>query len=316
MRLIPDHYLQIRDLILYNEKVKNPFKIVALGDIHLSRLVDERKLEPIKYQLDQEQANYIVFLGDLIDMPKELENPEKRQQLLDLIKTSARIAPTMVILGSHDYVEEEHYKNYDEYTVTFDKDFWNEVASINNVHLLINDIYKDNQVLFMGYAQTLEYYYNNQNSHSEDLEAFYEDFSKHPELYQNLPSDVVNIGLIHSPEYAKLAKNNELLKDYDLLIGGHDHDGCIPFGIGNFRWGIISPKKEILPKEVRGYRELETGTGLLISGGIVKIQDCAPRILHPLNHLCPMQMDTITYTSDEQEIGMSRRLIYTKSNKR
>ncbi len=52
MRLIPDHYLQIRDLILYNEKVKNPFKIVALGDIHLSRLVDERKLEPIKYQLD------------------------------------------------------------------------------------------------------------------------------------------------------------------------------------------------------------------------------------------------------------------------
>ena len=50
MRLIPDHYLQIRDLILYNEKVKNPFKIVALGDIHLSRLVDERKLEPIKYK--------------------------------------------------------------------------------------------------------------------------------------------------------------------------------------------------------------------------------------------------------------------------
>lgn len=316
MRLIPDYYLQIRDLILYNEKVKNPFKIVALGDIHLSRLVDERKLDSIKYQLDYEQGNYIVFLGDLIDTPKELENPEKRQQLLDLIKTAAGIAPTMVILGSHDYVEEAHFKNYDEYTVTFDKYFWNEVANIDNVYLLIDNFYKDNQVLFMGYVETLEYYFNNKNGHCEDLEAFYEDFSKHPELYQNLPKDVVNIGLIHSPEYAKLAKNVELLKEYDLLIGGHDHDGCIPFGIGNFRRGIISPKKEILPKDVRGFRELATGTNLLISGGIVKIQDCAPQIIHPLNHLCPMQMDTITYTPDEKEKGMSRRLIYTKSTKR
>lgn len=86
----------------------------------------------------------------------------------------------------------------------------------------------------------------------------------------------------------------------------------MPFGIGNFRRGIISSKKELFPKEVRGYRELETGTGLLISGCIVKIQDCAPRILHPLNHLCPMQMETITYTTDEQEKGMSRRLVYTR----
>lgn len=312
MRLIPDHYLQIRDYRIYNKKVQNPFKIIALGDIHLSRLVDERKLDPIKYQLDYEQGNYIVFLGDLIDTPKELNNPEKRAQLLDLLKTAARLAPTMVILGSHDYVEESHYDSYDEYTVVFDAEFWNEVASIDNLYLLINDIYKDNRVLFMGYAQTLEYYFNNKNEHCENLEAFYEDFFTHPELYQNLPKDVVNIGLIHSPEYAKMPKNNELLKDYDLLIAGHNHDGCIPFGIGNFRRGIISPKKEILPKDVRGYRELETGTGLLISGGIIKIQDCAPKIIHPLNHLCPMQMDSINYTNNIEEKSMSRRLIYTK----
>lgn len=309
MHLIADHYLQIRDIKLFNEKVKSKFKIVALGDIHLSRLVDEKKLEPIKYQLDQEQPNYIVFLGDLVDTPKELENTERRQQLLNMIKTAASIAPTMIILGNHDYIEEQAF---DQFIISFNKDFWNEVASIVNVHLLINDIYKDDQVLFMGYLQTLDYYLGKKNSHCENLEAFYGDLSKHPELYQSLSNDTLNIGLIHSPEYAKLTKNIELLKDYDLLIGGHDHDGCMPFGIGNFRRGIISPKKELFPKEVRGYRELETGTGLLISGGIVKIQDCAPRILHPLNHLCPMQMETITYTTDEQEKGMSRRLVYTR----
>lgn len=315
MRLILDHYLQIRDLTIYNEKVKNTFKIVALGDIHLSRLVDERKLEPIKYQLDQEQANYIVFLGDLIDSPKELENPEKKEQLLGLIKTAAGIAPTIIILGNHDYIE--NLKVYNENDDSYNKEFWEEVANINDVYLLINKIYQDNQVLFMGYVQTLEYYFNSKDIHREDLEAFYEDFVKHPELYQNLPLNLVKIGLIHSPEYAKLAKNIELLKNYDLLIGGHNHDGCIPFGIGNFRRGLISPEKEIFPKEVRGYRELETNTGILISGGIVKIQQSSPKILHPLNHLYPMQMDTITFTNDiNKGKNMSRRLIYTRANKR
>lgn len=52
---------------------------------------------------------------------------------------------------------------------------------------------------------------------------------------------------------------------------------------------------------------------MLISGGIIKIQDCAPTVLHPLNHLCPMQMDTITFTGEEQKTEMSKRLIYTKN---
>lgn len=307
MRIFPDSYLQIRDLKIYNKKVKNNFKLVALGDLHISRLVDNRKLEPIKYQLDRENADYNVFLGDLVDSPKELDKDIKRKELKGLIKVASEIAPTMIILGSHDYVLEEDINIF-----SYNDEFWKEVENIDNVHLLNNTFYKDSRVFFMGYMQTLNYYYNKENSHLENSEAFYKNFRKYKSLYKNLPLDVVNIGLIHSPEYAKDNKNIELLKEYDLLMGGHDHDGCIPFGIGNFRTGIISPKKEIFPKEVRGFRTLKTGTDMLISGGIVKIQDCAPTILHPLNHLCPMQMDTITFTGEEQETEISKRLIYTK----
>ncbi len=308
MRLIPDHYLQIRDLKIYNDKVKDNFKLVALGDLHISRLVDNRKLDPIKFQLDKEKADYITFLGDLVDMPRELRKKEKREELLDLLKTSAEIAPTMVVLGNHDYIEEKcGAKHY-----SYNEEFWDEIANIDNIHLLNNSYYKDEKVFFMGYMHTFDYYSNVKDHHHENLEAFYEDFKKHNELYQDLPNDVLNIGLIHSPEYAKLDKNIKLLKDYDLLIGGHDHDGCIPFGFGNFRRGIISPKKEILPADVRGFRTLDTGTNLLISGGIVKIQDCTPTIIHPFNHLCPMQMDTITFTEGNQETEISKRLIYTK----
>jgi len=35
-----DYYLQIRDITLYNKNVKNDFKVVALGDLHLSKSVD------------------------------------------------------------------------------------------------------------------------------------------------------------------------------------------------------------------------------------------------------------------------------------
>lgn len=312
MRLV-DHYLQIRDITLYNKNVKNDFKVVALGDIHLSKSVDKIKITAIKKQIKEEKADYNVFLGDFVSTPKELENKEIQEQLLDLIESSAVVAPTMIILGNHDFINKNKDKN-NKYSIENNKAFWEKVTSINNVYLLDNKLYQDNQVLFMGYKETLKYYYNNESY--EDLEVFFNDFKSYPKLYKNLPKDIIKIGLIHSPEYAKLEKNNMLLRDYDLLISGHNHDGCIPFGFGNFTFGIISPKKKIFPKEARGYRVLNTGTSLLISGGITKIQECAPKVLHPFNHLCPMQMDTITFTNKLDHYKISKRVINVKNKRK
>ena len=59
-------------------------------------------------------------------------------------------------------------------------------------------------MFFMGYVQTLKYYYNNiEKNHIEDLEAFYEDMVTKEKLYKNLPEDIPTVGLIHSPEFAK-----------------------------------------------------------------------------------------------------------------
>ena len=312
MRLV-DHYLQIRDITLYNKNVKNDFKVVALGDIHLSKSVDKIKITAIKKQIKEEKANYNVFLGDFVSTPKELENKEIQEQLLDLIASSAVVAPTMIILGNHDFINKNKDKN-NKYSIENNKAFWEKVTRINNVYLLDNKLYQDNQVLFMGYKETLKYYYNNESY--EDLEVFFNDFKSYPKLYKNLPKDIIKIGLIHSPEYAKLEKNNMLLRDYDLLISGHNHDGCIPFGFGNFTFGIISPKKKIFPKEARGYRVLNTGTSLLISGGITKIQECAPKVSHPFNHLCPMQMDTITFTNKLDHYKISKRVINVKNKRK
>ena len=308
MRLLPDHYLQIRDLIIYHPLVKSNFKIVALGDLHISKIVGLEKLNPIMKQLEKEKADYYTFLGDLVDSPSELLQKNKKIELLKTLKTAAEIGPTMVILGSHDFVTEEKDFEYFDYK----KEFFDQMEEIPNLYLLNDSCYQDSRVFFMGYLQTLQYYYGKKVEHKEDLEAFFTDFSKMSNLYKNLPVDVPKVGLIHSPEYANDEKNVELLKEYDLLIGGHDHDGLIPFGLGNGKRGIISPKKALFPDNVRGFRKLSTGTNMLISGGIVKIQDCAPKFMHPLNHVCPMQMDTIEFTNDVEKEKISKRLVYTK----
>lgn len=313
MRILPDHYIQITDTIIGNSKVNNNIKIVASGDYHLSRIMGQEKLDVVKYQLTKENGDYYVLLGDLFDSPKEVNKKEKQKEFLNLLTTIANFGPTMVILGSHDFVDEDGL--IPEYS--YNAEFWNKIAQMPNVYLLNNAIYKDKNVFFMGYIQTLNHYCSKNNPRAMDQQAFYDDLVKKENLYKNIPQDVPAIGLIHSPEYANDFNNMMLLKDYDLLLGGHDHDGCIPLGLGTNTRGIISPKIDWFPENVRGVRRLDSGTIMIINGGIVKIQDCAPKVLHWLNHLCPMQIDTIKLVkSDEQFIESQKRNVYTRVRKR
>ena len=304
--------IEIKDLKVYNPRVKENIKLTTLGDLHISPLVSERKLEPVINQIEKEEADYNIFLGDLIDSPKDLDNADSRRLLTNTIKRSATIAPTIVILGSHDFVLESKSGN----AVVANGEFWQELDDIKDVHILLDRTYQDEKMFFMGYVQTLKYYYNNiEKTHIEDLEAFYEDMVTKENLYKNLPKDVPTVGLIHSPEIAKDEKNVELMKEYNLLLGCHDHDGCVPFGLFNTKRGLISPKKELFPKDVRGVRTLSSGTDLLISGGIVKMGNSCPKIMQPLNYLCPMQMETVELTNDEtykDNISVSKRLVRTR----
>ena len=304
--------IEIKDLKVYNPRVKENIKLTTLGDLHISPLVSERKLEPVINQIEKEEADYNIFLGDLIDSPKDLDNADSRRLLTNTIKRSATIAPTIVILGSHDFVLESKSGN----AVVANGEFWQELDDIKDVHILLDRTYQDEKMFFMGYVQTLKYYYNNiEKTHIEDLEAFYEDMVTKENLYKNLPKDVPTVGLIHSPEFAKDEKNVELMKEYNLLLGGHNHDGCVPFGLFNTKRGLISPKKELFPKDVRGVRTLSSGTDLLISGGIVKMGNSCPKIMQPLNYLCPMQMETVELTNDEtykDNISVSKRLVRTR----
>ncbi len=285
MRIFVDDYVQVRYVNLYNKKVSHDLKILAIGDVHISSLVSLKKISFIKKQMEREKADYIVFTGDLIDNIDDIENDDVIFKVNDLLSCAVRLAPTFVVLGNHDYI---HKKN-GRVDLAGVKKFY---TNIKGVKVLDNDVYFDKYIWIMGYTETKKYYMKKEY----DVKAFYDDFKSHKELYESVNKELPTLALIHSPEFSKDKKCVDMFHDYDLIICGHTHDGCVPFGFGNFKRGLISPKKTFFPKNVRGIRKLGVNY-ILITGGVVKIQKCAPRLLHPLNHFCPVQMDVVTLSN-------------------
>ena len=281
-----DDYLQTRYVNIKSDKVFNDFKMMVIGDIHMSSMVSLSKIKTIKEKIVKEKPDYIFYVGDLIDRIEELDN-DSSLKLRDLLEFSTLYSKTFVILGNHDFIYRVS-KNTSYKIVSF-------INSIKNVHLLNNDVYFDDKIYLMGYTQTQKYYCTK----NYDYDDFYNDFIKKEKLYKNVNKSLFTIALIHSPEFSSNDKCLSLFDDYNLIISGHMHDGCVPFGIGKFKWGIVNPKKNLFPKNVRGIRKLKNNY-ILITGGITKIQKCAPKILHPLNHLCPMQLDVINVSNGDK----------------
>ena len=294
MRIFVDDYLQVRYINLYNEKVTDDLKILAISDIHISNLVSFKKIKRIERQFLKEKADYIVFVGDLIDRVEEINNSDSLFKLKHLLEFSAKVAKTFVVLGNHDYIHRENYSSYKEKISLV-------IKNIQGITLLDNDVYSDDELWLMGYTETIKYY----RRKNYDFKEFYDDFSKHDLLYKNVDKRLPSVALMHSPEFSDDKRCISLLNKYDLIICGHTHDGCVPFGVGEFTRGIISPKKKFFPKNVRGIRKLGNGY-ILVTGGVIKISKCAPKKLHFLNHLCPMQMDVIIF-SKHRKFSMKKK---------
>ena len=292
--------LKIRDSIIYNSNVKSDIKLIGLGDLHLSNLVGQKDVDLVLKSIDEEKPNYICFLGDLIDSPLLLTNDKKLKELESLIKNSAEIAPTFIVLGSHDFIDESTDNFSDILSLM---DIWDYLDSISNVNVLNDKFYSNEEIFIAGYRQKRDVYYNLMNEHVEDANAYYNDVIKYTSLYTCLPMEKPKIFLTHSPEPLHNKNNINLLSGYDVIMAGHYHNGCVPALLDNImpgNMGLITSRKKLFPSKARGIDRLQSGTYLIYSGGWVKIQECAPTLLHPLDDLCNRQMDVVTLTSDEE----------------
>lgn len=307
--------LEVRESILYNKNVDKDIKIASVGDIHISKTVGERDINNICESLANEKPDYVCLLGDLIDSPKELIKGNSLDNLENLIKYCSSIAPTMIVLGNHDYICNDSIIVPD---LSDESNIWGYINKLSNVYVLNDEVYSDNKIVIGGYIQKEDVYNNRYDKHTEDAIALYIDLIQHPNLHSELRKDLPRVFLAHSPGSIHDNRIKSLLSVYDVIITGHYHNGCVPAMLEDIlpkNTGIITSKLELFPKYARGVVKLDTGTYLVYSGGWVKLSASSPLLFHPLDKLCNRQIDITTLTSDEEykkESIKTKKLILKK----
>ena len=304
----PSDYVKVRESTFYSEHVNKDIRILSLGDLHLSKNVTLEHVDKVLKVIEEQKPNYIFILGDTVDTKDELTYDKRLLELEVLIKNCSNMAKTFIIIGNHDY-------EYDkDNNITSISPIWEGFNSYPNTYLLNDKVYSDDNLFIGGYMQKGDAYYK-ENSNKEDDNAFYEDLSTKDNLIHNLPDDKYKIFLTHSPEPIQDFKNQELLKDYNLIIAAHYHNGVVPefldFLVPKNK-GLLTPRRSILPSEARGIVKLLTGTYLMYNGGWTKIPATAKPIEYPLDKFFNRDIDLTTITNNYEYYDM---LVKTKKIK-
>ena len=292
--------LKIRESTIYNQNAAKDIRIVSLADVHISRLVGIKDIDNISESLYELRTDYICMLGDLIDSPKYLLDDKKLSEVETLLSNSTSIAPTILVLGNHDFAIKRPEKVVD---ITEETNIWDQLASRHNVHLLTDELYKDNRIVIGGYRQKIKAYINLYKKHIEDSHAFYEDFKTKESLYKGLPKDLPKVLIAHSPETILGLENQNLLNEYNLILTGHYHNGCVPAIIDDIYprcAGIITPERKLFPESARDIIKLNGGTIMIYNGGRTKITEKAPKVLHSLNNMFYRQLELTILTPEEE----------------
>lgn len=279
--------IEIVKNILSSKKLKKDITFIHIGDIHYNETTSAKKLEYIKYAIEDAHPDYIFITGDLLDRPKITKNKEKIKLLVSWLNSLGNIAKVFISLGNHDIILEEDYK------------FFNKLNDINNIYVLNNQSYEDENVFISGFTLPTNYYYNIEKH--EDENALLETLQNNFNLVTNLPKKKYKVALIHSPILLSEKKVVEKLKEYDLILSGHMHNGLIPRILDKIiknNYGLISPDKRLFAKNTRGKIKTKYYT-IIITGGITKLSPSSTKILSKLNGLYPISINKITVKGEK-----------------
>lgn len=279
--------IEIVKNILSSKKLKKDITFIHIGDIHYNETTSTKKLEYIKYAIEDAHPDYIFITGDLLDKPKITKNKEKIKLLVSWLNSLGNIAKVFISLGNHDIILEEDYK------------FFNKLNDINNIYVLNNQSYEDENIFISGFTLPTNYYYNIEKH--EDENALLETLQNNFNLVTNLPKKKYKVALIHSPILLSEKKVIEKLKEYDLILSGHMHNGLIPRILDKIiknNYGLISPDKRFFAKNTRGKIKTKYYT-IIITGGITKLSPSSTKILSKLNGLYPISINKITVKGEK-----------------
>lgn len=238
-------------VINYNVRSENELTIAHFSDIHYSYKFKIKVFKEILAKLKNLKPNYICITGDIVDNIEVGANKELMEPLYTFLKELSLIAKVIITLGNHDIRE---------YKGKTDNKWYLSLKKINNLVFLDNEFYTENDICFYGFTASEEYYHNE-----------CEQLLKLKEEIANIKFDKkkTNILLIHSPIHLDSEKIYESIRDFNLILCGHTHNGLMPHFIkGNF--GIVAPNHKLFLKNARNSFKNKNVT-IIVSGGITKL---------------------------------------------
>ncbi|MBQ3296153.1 metallophosphoesterase [Candidatus Saccharibacteria bacterium] len=258
--------------------------VAVSGDWHISPIVSDRQLEMLKKAFLKIRPELIVLQGDLMDSPAEFQRAESVKKLYKWFRLCMSFAPTVMVLGSHDYIEPRQYGKVSEAALSG----WQKVCDETGVRLLNDEWFETEHIRIFGMKQGPDYCLTAKNKHRNNPEVF----EKH--LEQLIHDGKIMAGgdkarwfIAHAPDMTKGAERI-LSKNFDIASFGHTHGGCLPLGIDTIvdkvggHGGLISATNRPLPANVRGVKKIGKMTKI-INSGMVATQNCAPKATQYLN---------------------------------
>lgn len=292
---------------LHRPEIEKKFNIVVGNDLHFHPNLKNEKLTKIINEIAKIAPEYIMLPGDIISYSEAVESTYERNRLLSLLQELGKIAPTMISLGSHDY-----YKKEDKLKPYLDKRLYHIINELQNVQVLHNTHYEDNRIYVAGITQSYGYYHpgDNFSKHlikpvKEDKEVLLKDLKAHLKELRNLPKDKLKFVLIHSPIHVDSIEAQAYLSDFDYILTGHMHNGCVPaflLPLWKSTRGLIAPSGALFPKNERDTLRFQEDK-LLVNGPLTTFQPDSP-LKYYLNELFPAYLSVlefIKYPENEKE---------------
>lgn len=271
--------------IFYTSKKIKEIKIAVISDIHYYPEYNQKILDKLIKQINENKPNFIAIVGDILDS-SDTANLDKLKSFLESL---ANIATTLVSTGNHD----EKKGSMKNWTSNKNSKFIELLNSIHNLYYLNDTTFTINNITFYGFNLSYNYY----EIEEENYNTFCEEVSK---LKCNLNENNYNITLCHSPIniYKFIANNpSHNLNKSDLILSGHMHNGCLPFFLSyplnkifKSSRGLISPARTLFPKYAQGHIYERDG---YVYEGVTKLSH-STKLFHKFDILFPKNVEFLT----------------------
>lgn len=280
---------------LETNKLKKNYTFCVLADIHNTDAVSNKLWTRLIHEISSQNPDYIFIAGDIIQEADDLINDKVKKGLEYLLSEIQLIAPTFISLGNHDL------KNGKVGNATDTLKYFKSLET-QKLFILDNETIELEEMTITGFSPRYESYY--EKNEQSRIKYFVEDLEKCLFAFNK---DKYNIFLTHSPEIISekesLELTKEILKNIDLVLCGHMHDGYIPkiiqkLGLVKFDKGIRVNEGDSIKDTTIGIinkcrgKHIVLNSTMIVTMGIRKLSH-NNFIFNKLDKLCAKDFATV-----------------------